>query len=362
MQGGYKLKTVDVHNRCSDFNSYRASRVKSMFNCDSGCDFKITAQIPTDEEDWKIGVIVGPSGSGKTSIGKKVWDDVPIHNMDDGWDNSKPIIDCIAKDGLFNDVTGSLAAVGLGDVPSWLRPYGVLSNGEKFRAALARIIAEKPERVIIDEFTSVVDRQIAKVGAAAFSKSWKRTGGKAILLSCHYDILDWLEPDWVFDTRTGELSRRLLRRPEIQLEIFKTDSRYWRIFAPHHYLKIPLPVAAKYYVGVVDGELVAHIAACPALQSNAMRLTRLVVMPEWQGVGVGLRFLDSVADLQFTPSNHLYKRVDKVRIGTSHPGLVAALSRSPRWRHSSQSLVGAKQGGVSFGGHFRATHTFARGK
>ena len=53
----------------------------------------------------------------------------------------------------------------------------------------------------------MVDRQIAKVGAGAFSKAWKRSGGQAVLLSCHYDILDWVEPDWVFDTRTGELQR-----------------------------------------------------------------------------------------------------------------------------------------------------------
>lgn len=338
-----------------------------MFNCESGCDFQITAEIPSDEDDWKIGVIVGPSGSGKTSIGEKVWDDVPIHSMDDGWDNGKPIIDCIAKDGLFNDVTGSLAAVGLGDVPSWLRPYGVLSNGEKFRAALARIIAEKPERVIIDEFTSVVDRQIAKVGAGAFSKAWKRTGGKAILLSCHYDILEWLEPDWVFDTRTGELSRRLLRRPEITLEIVKTNARYWGIFAPHHYLKVPLPIAAKYYVGFVDGEPVAYIAACPWLQSNAMRLTRLVVMPEWQGIGVGMRFLNAVADLQFTPVNHLFERVRRVNITTSHPGLVAALGRSTSWKHTAQQLYGQTHRRPTFtlgcyGNHLRATHTFSRGK
>jgi len=37
----------------------------------------------------------------------------------------------------------------------------------------------------------VVDRQIAKIGAGAFSKAWKRGGGQAVLLSCHYDVLDW---------------------------------------------------------------------------------------------------------------------------------------------------------------------------
>ena len=77
--------------------------------------------------------------------------------------------------------------------PAWLRPYRVLSNGERFRADLARIVCNAPPRVVVDEFSSVVDRQVAKLGALAFQKAWRRTAGQAVLLSCHYDILDWLE-------------------------------------------------------------------------------------------------------------------------------------------------------------------------
>lgn len=71
----------------------------------------------------------------------------------------------------------------------------MLSNGEKFRAILARVIADAPERVVIDEFTSVVDRQTAKFGALAFQKAWRRTKGQAVLLTPHYDVLEWVEPD-----------------------------------------------------------------------------------------------------------------------------------------------------------------------
>ena len=188
---------IEIRNTCSDFNSYRAARVKSLFNCDSGANFSLDADLPLEDAAWKIGVVVGPSGSGKTSIGRAIWPDVGIYDGDHGWSAEKPIVDCIAPAGAFDDVTGALSAVGLGSVPAWLRPYHALSNGEKFRAGLARVIAEGAQRVIIDEFTSVVDRQIAKVGAGAFSKAWKRCTGQAVLLSCHYDVLDWIEPDWV---------------------------------------------------------------------------------------------------------------------------------------------------------------------
>lgn len=72
-------------------------------------------------------------------------------------------------------------------MPTWLRPYPVLSNGEKFRADLARLICEAPASAIVDEFTSDVDRQIAKFGALAFQKAWRRTKGcKVVLLTPHY--------------------------------------------------------------------------------------------------------------------------------------------------------------------------------
>ena len=159
---------IEVKHRCSDFDSYRAARVKSLFNAENGCNWERTAELPIEDMEWKIGLIVGPSGSGKTSIGSRIFRK-PIYDLYADWDKSKPIVDCIAPNGDFNAVTGALSAVGLGDVPAWLRPFHVLSNGEKFRAGLARLVCERPEHAVVDEFTSVIDRQIAKVGAAAFA-------------------------------------------------------------------------------------------------------------------------------------------------------------------------------------------------
>jgi energy-coupling factor transporter ATP-binding protein EcfA2 len=366
---------ITVNNSCTDYKTYRSARVKSLFNVESGADFTISVDVPSDDEDWSLGVIVGPSGSGKTSIGSLIWEDTPILDLSSGWGGDAPIVEDILPDGEFDTVTGALSAVGLGSVPSWLRPFRVLSGGEQFRAGLARVIAEMPERVIIDEFTSVVDRQIAKIGAAAFAKAWRRTGGRAVLLSCHYDILDWLEPDWVVDMGTGKTERgRLRRRPRIQLDIFKADGTLWPLFEPHHYLKVPRMIAAEYYIGAVDGELVSHIAVAPALHYGGMRACRMVVMPEWQGAGVGMRFLNEVTRLQFTASNKYHERVRQVNFHTSHPGLAAALRRDKHWEQNSSWLGGKNakhcfrgtmnrgEGGVGmmakYGGHFRAVQGF----
>lgn len=199
---------IKVRNKTDDFNSYRSARIKSLFNAERGNEFNLDADINIEDMDWQIGLIVGPSGSGKTSIGKQLFGGGKIVDLYGGWNGSKPIIDTIAPDGDFDTVTGALANVGLGDVPSWLRPFNALSNGQQFRAGLARLICDAPDEVIVDEFTSVIDRQIAKIGAMAFSKGWRRNKGKkVVLLACHYDIVEWLQPDWVFDTGTGELKK-----------------------------------------------------------------------------------------------------------------------------------------------------------
>jgi len=205
---------VDIQHNSSDFKTYRAERVKSMFNADSGCNWqkRIDIDLP---DDWGLGLIVGKSGSGKTSLGKQFFGKDKMYDPYANWEHEKPIVDCIAPDGSFDMVTASLSGVGLGDVPSWLRPFGALSNGQQFRAGLARVLCEAPNEVVIDEFTSVVDRQIAKVGALAFGKAWKRNKGKkAVLLSCHYDIIEWLQPDWVYNIDTGELKKKVKLRKD----------------------------------------------------------------------------------------------------------------------------------------------------
>lgn len=371
------MTKIEVHNRVDDFHSYRAARVKSLFNAESGCNFDLEIDGVDLTGDWSVGVVVGASGSGKTSIGKQIFGENKIADLSKGW-SDKPIIDDIAPDGDFNKVTGLLASVGLGDVPAWLRPFRVLSNGEQFRAGLARLICEKPHEIVVDEFTSVVDRQIAKIGAQAFQKAWRRENpsGKVVLLTPHYDVVDWLQPDWVIDTNKKSFERgRLRRKPTIELEIRKTNGSYWRYFKPHYYLDLPMPIAAEYFVGTVDGELACHLAVCPWFHLKGYRATRLVTMPEWQGAGVGTRFLDAIAEYHLQGNGRRNKELPTF-FHTSHPQLCAALRRSPKWVQVSAKLYGdnklksrksltksaEKKGdtllGSGYGGHFRAVQGF----
>ena len=369
---------IEVQHHCSDFNSYRAARVKSLFNAEKGCDWEKTVELPIEDREWQIGLIVGPSGSGKTSIGNKIFKE-PIYDLYSGWDKDKPIVDCIAPDGDFNTVTGMLSAVGLGDVPAWLRPFHVLSNGEKFRAGLARLACERPQHAVVDEFTSVIDRQIAKVGAAAFSKTWRRGGGQIVLLSCHYDIIEWLQPDWVYDTAEARFYDRdcLRQRPKLELQIYKVRGTIFpRLFKQHYYLDLPMPVAAEYFVGFVGGEPVCHLAVTPLFTAKAYRSTRLVVLPEWQGIGVGTKFLAAVCEYHLQGHGRCGKPYP-VFFHTSHPQLCGALRHSKKWIQTGAHLYGVNKGrsaasmarsaqrlnksdraATGYVGHFRAVQAF----
>jgi GNAT superfamily N-acetyltransferase len=176
---------------------------------------------------------------------------------------------------------------------------------------------------------------------------------RLVAISCHYDVEDWLDPDWVFDVAECSFQwRRRRRHPEIRMRVWETPRSTWKLFRRHHYLNHEIPNNAKCYVAEWDGVPVAFCAVVHQMhQSNGplkfhRRCSRLVVDPDYQGLGFGPRLLNHIADL--------YRREDSGRrftIRTSHPGLVHWLRRSRRWRVLDKAnhvaAEGAKQGGRS---------------
>ena len=161
------------------------------------------------------------------------------------------------------------------------------------------------------------------------------------------------------------------------MEIRKVDGSYWKYFKPHYYLDLPMPPAAEFFIGTVDGELVAHLAVAPFFTANAYRATRLVVMPEWQGAGVGTKFLEWVCQYHVEGYGRKNKKFP-VFFHTSHPQLIGFLKRSPNWVLKSQQLYGGDKvksnrsirtahradknsigvTATGYGGHFRAVQGF----
>lgn len=149
--------------------------------------------------DVNIIQIVGPSGAGKSTF-LKAFAKAGWHFPSKTYDNSKAIIDNFANPKKGKAV---LTAVGLSSIPKWCRPRSVLSTGEGFRADLALNLESK---VMIDEYTSVVNRECAMSASNSVQKYIRRNGLKNVIFcGCHYDIIPMLKPDILVDLNTGKV-------------------------------------------------------------------------------------------------------------------------------------------------------------
>ena len=283
-----------------------------------------------DEREWTIGLVTGPSGSGKSTIARELWPQVAGTRT---WPERQPVIDAFPVGMSIKDVTGLLSSVGFASPPSWLRPYAVLSTGERFRADMALTIAEAAltdtDPIVVDEFTSVVDRQVAQIGSAAIAKTIRRLGKRFVAVTCHEDVTDWLQPDWVYTPATGDLRWRSLQpRPAIDLDVERVPREVWSLFAPHHYLTRTLPGSARLLVAFCEGEPVACYAYSRFVHRsvrNAWESCRVVTLPDWQGVGIASTLLNLAGGVARSQRCRLL-------LTAAHPAMTAALAHRPEWR------------------------------
>lgn len=197
---------------------------------------------------------------------------------------------------------------------------------------MARALAEADGGlVVIDEFTSVVDRQVAKVASHAIQKTVRRTNRQLIAVTCHYDVTDWLQPDWVYDVAASTFAWRSVQpHPRLQLDIYPVDRSPWPLFGRHHYLSSDLLVSAQCFGGWIGTQLVAFAAIrhfCHSRTNNIKMGHRLVVLPDYQGLGIGGRLDDWIGQ-------YLWERKLRYRNVVAHPAMVAYYSQSPRWQES----------------------------
>ncbi len=129
--------------------------------------------LPLHEKSWNVGLIVGPSGCGKTTVAQALW---PTRPLTASWPTERCILDGFPEQTSIKELTEVLCSVGFASPTAWLRPFHVLSTGQQFRANLARLIAtsalasEPRLPLVVDEFTSVVDRTVARLGSAALAR------------------------------------------------------------------------------------------------------------------------------------------------------------------------------------------------
>jgi ABC-type lipoprotein export system ATPase subunit/GNAT superfamily N-acetyltransferase len=298
------------------------------------------ANLPCDERPWNIGLIVGPSGSGKSTVAREVFGDAYCEPF--VWSKTRSIIDSFPSDMSIKDISLLLSSVGFSSPPSWLRPFPVLSNGEQFRVTLARALAERAQLCVFDEFTSVVDRTVGQIGSAAVAKTVRRRKQQFVAVTCHDDVIAWLDPDWIYTPVNNVFQwRSLRRRPDIVLAIGRVHHTIWPLFAHHHYLSRSLAKSAICFAAFLEGRPVAFDAWLPFVGQvrNMRRVHRSICLPDYQGVGIGSGLTRHIASM--------WRGLGyRASIATGHPAIVAGYNASPVWKLTSAPKRHGRDGNI----------------
>jgi ABC-type ATPase involved in cell division len=325
----------------------RLAQVRGLFDLPAEKVSRLTWEVdlPLEERPWSVGLITGPSGCGKSTVARRLWPDEAAAARD--WPRDRSIVDAFPAALSVKDVTALLSSVGFSSPPAWLRPFHVLSTGQQFRAALARLLAEALARpadqrspIVFDEYTSVVDRTVAQVGSAALARTVRAHGLRFVAVTCHDDVIDWLQPDWTYHPAERRFAWRCLRRrPPVPLRVFRCKASAWPLFAQHHYLSGALNPSAVCFLATWGERPVAFSAWLPFVGTRAptRREHRTVTLPDFQGVGVGNVLSALIASL--------WKGLGRRAVSTTtHPAMIRARLRSPLWRlRRAPSLAGGRE-------------------
>lgn len=333
------MPRVDLDLRVAIEKTPRVAQVSGLFDVPEMKEQTINFHfdVPIEDKDWQIGLIVGPSGAGKSSVARHIFKNEIVEGYD--WHPSRSVVDGFG-DMPVHEITTALNSVGFSSPPSWIKPFRVLSNGEQFRATLARSIVDPRPLVVLDEFTSVVDRTVARIGAQAVAKAIRRKAGKRfVAVTCHDDVLEWLQPDWVLEPHVGLFTwRSLRRRPRVDLQIHRADTQAWKFFSHHHYLSANLHRNSRCWVATIEGNPAAFIAVLPQPHPTAKhlrRVHRVVVLPDFQGLGIALQFMEKVG---------AWARALGYRLAThpAHPALVYAFAKSKLWKMNAAPKMASR--------------------
>jgi len=300
------MQTYELTLKSDVFKTFRCMKAANSLDIDaeqkSVHRFKVDADITTA---FNVGLIVGASGSGKTTLASSIYGPDAFRTV---LNLALPVVDQFPEKYSYDECAAMLCGVGLTAVPCWIRPAFTLSNGQRARAECALQLARDDQPLTtIDEWTSVVDRTVAKVMSFCVQKHARRVNRQIVLLSCHYDVIDWLNPDWVIDCNRQEFNdrrslwRSFQRSEQLTFDIRPVDASTWRYFSKYHYLSERLPGGYIRTWGVFHGDeqigfqCFANYVPRRTGQRMKMHSNRTVIHPDYAGLGLGIKVINATS-------------------------------------------------------------------
>jgi len=114
------------------------------------------------------------------------------------------------------------------------------------------------------------------------------------------------------------------------------------MFAKHHYLAHSHNNAAKVFIALVNDEIAGFCSVLyfpHPIVKNMYKEHRAVLLPDYQGIGLGLRLSDFVADY-YIANGYRYTSV------TSSPAMIGARKKNKNWHCVRIGRLSAGQGKI----------------
>lgn len=334
-RGGDRMQNYVVELESPPPTGFKS--IKAAQSVDLNLEKKLTHRLSVTADvhsEFSVGVIIGASGSGKTTLAKQIYGQDCFVDL---LDLSKPVIEQFPKSMSYEECVRTLTGIGLSQVPCWVKPAGALSNGQKARAEAALQLCQDKETVVLDEFTSVVDRNVGKVMSHCVQKYARKMKKRIVLVSCHYDIFEWLNPDWVIDCNDESYTdRRSLwqgyeRKEQLQISIAPCARARWKNFSKYHYLNDRLAGGHIECFGVyLEGEQIgfqcfANYKPHVKGTKKMMHSNRTVIHPDYVGFGVGMKVINLTSEF-------MAKEGYDVRAKFSSIPVFESMSKHPDWK------------------------------
>ncbi|MDW8040730.1 MAG: ATP-binding cassette domain-containing protein [Nitrososphaerota archaeon] len=282
-------------------------------------------------EKGDIVYITGESGSGKSILLKALEKVIHKHTNQTCINikaikppKDKPIIETVGKN--LQQALDLLSHVGLNDAFLFLRTYRQLSDGQKYRYKIAKLIESQAQVWILDEFAATLDRDTAKIVAYNLQKLARKTGKTVLAATTHTDLFEDLNPSVHIHKRYGkEITVRYhpnTPTPECSLiremHIEDGTTADYKALSVFHYRSTRLPpprriftlkrgnetcgvIVYSYPPPVMFGRSRVWKGTLKQLQKEMSTITRVIIHPKYRTIGLGTKIVRETLPLAGTP-------------------------------------------------------------
>ena len=169
--------------------------------------FTVYADLEMEIHQGDVIYITGQSGSGKSCLLRDIasgleQDGLKVARIEDVPMDDRPIIDQLGKD--MTEATQLLAQAGISDAYLFIRKPSELSDGQRYRFRLAKLLESDADVWVADEFGAVLDRVTAKVVSYCCQKVARKLGKTVLIATTHTDLVEELNPDYLVTKRFQE--------------------------------------------------------------------------------------------------------------------------------------------------------------